>query len=190
MLKNASEVTLVLNNIFYLKIFNFVQSFAECKVSLADGTHLNGFSFVCTLEWRANSAALENCFPQNWQENTSGRPTATTSPVGSWTVSFLFGARLITSLLFAFFPFAEPCCLVALLPTSGNWVLNNFRASRISFAFLHPRADTGGRRTSEAEVAAAVDAGLDRVVVLRSPILFSAVSSLRLSCDSSWVYKK
>jgi hypothetical protein len=37
MLKNASEVTLVPKNILFLKILNlFVQSFAECKVSLAD----------------------------------------------------------------------------------------------------------------------------------------------------------
>jgi hypothetical protein len=37
MLKNASEVTLVPKNIFFLKILNFMQSFVECKVSLADG---------------------------------------------------------------------------------------------------------------------------------------------------------
>jgi hypothetical protein len=36
MLKNASEVTLVPNNILFLKFLNFVQSFVECKVSLAD----------------------------------------------------------------------------------------------------------------------------------------------------------
>jgi hypothetical protein len=38
LLKNASEVTLVPKNIFFLKILNFVQSFVECKVSLADGS--------------------------------------------------------------------------------------------------------------------------------------------------------
>ncbi len=38
LLKNASEVTLVPENIFSLKILNLVQSFVECKVSLADGT--------------------------------------------------------------------------------------------------------------------------------------------------------
>ncbi len=38
MLKNVSEVILVTKNIFFLKIVNFVQSFVECKVSLADGT--------------------------------------------------------------------------------------------------------------------------------------------------------
>jgi hypothetical protein len=32
-----SEVTLVIKNIFFLKILNLVQSFVECKVSLADG---------------------------------------------------------------------------------------------------------------------------------------------------------
>jgi hypothetical protein len=37
MLKNASEVTFVPKNIFFLKILNQVQSFVECKVSLADG---------------------------------------------------------------------------------------------------------------------------------------------------------
>jgi hypothetical protein len=38
MLKNASEVTLVTKKKnFFLKILNFVQSFVECKVSLADG---------------------------------------------------------------------------------------------------------------------------------------------------------
>jgi hypothetical protein len=37
LLKNASEVTLVTKNIFFLKILNLVQSFVECKVSLADG---------------------------------------------------------------------------------------------------------------------------------------------------------
>ncbi len=36
-LKNASEVTLVIKNIFFLKNLNFVRSFVECKVSLADG---------------------------------------------------------------------------------------------------------------------------------------------------------
>jgi hypothetical protein len=36
--KNASEVTLVPENIFFLKILNFVQSFVEWKVSLVDGT--------------------------------------------------------------------------------------------------------------------------------------------------------
>ncbi len=38
MFKNASEVTLVSKNIYFLKILNFVQSFVECEVSLADGT--------------------------------------------------------------------------------------------------------------------------------------------------------
>jgi hypothetical protein len=38
MLKNVSEVILVTKNIFFLKILNFVQSFVECNVSLADGT--------------------------------------------------------------------------------------------------------------------------------------------------------
>ncbi len=38
MLKNASEVTLVPKNIIFLKTLDFVQSFVECKVSLADGT--------------------------------------------------------------------------------------------------------------------------------------------------------
>jgi hypothetical protein len=38
MLKNASKVTFVPKEIFSLKILNFVQSFVECKVSLADGT--------------------------------------------------------------------------------------------------------------------------------------------------------
>jgi hypothetical protein len=37
MLKNASEITLVPKNVFFLQILNFVQSFVECKVSLADG---------------------------------------------------------------------------------------------------------------------------------------------------------
>jgi hypothetical protein len=37
LLKNASEVTLVPKKIFSLKILKFVQSFVECKVSLADG---------------------------------------------------------------------------------------------------------------------------------------------------------
>ncbi len=36
--KTASEVTLLPKNIFSLKILNFVQSFVERKVSLADGT--------------------------------------------------------------------------------------------------------------------------------------------------------
>jgi hypothetical protein len=36
MLKNASEVILVPKNIFFLIILNSVQSFVECKVSLAD----------------------------------------------------------------------------------------------------------------------------------------------------------
>jgi hypothetical protein len=38
MLENVSEVTSVNKNIFFLKILNFVQSFVECKVSLADGS--------------------------------------------------------------------------------------------------------------------------------------------------------
>ncbi len=40
MLKNASEVTLVPKNIFFLKIVNIVESFVECKVSLADGIYV------------------------------------------------------------------------------------------------------------------------------------------------------
>jgi hypothetical protein len=36
MLKNVSEVTIVPKH-FFLKILNFVQSFVECEVSLADG---------------------------------------------------------------------------------------------------------------------------------------------------------
>jgi hypothetical protein len=35
--KNASEVILVPKNIVFLKFLNFVQSFVECKVSLAGG---------------------------------------------------------------------------------------------------------------------------------------------------------
>jgi hypothetical protein len=37
-LRNVSEVTLVPKNIFFLKILNFLQSFVEFKVSLADGS--------------------------------------------------------------------------------------------------------------------------------------------------------
>ncbi len=39
MLKNASEVSWVPKNLFFLKILNLVQSFVECKGSLADGMH-------------------------------------------------------------------------------------------------------------------------------------------------------
>jgi hypothetical protein len=39
LLENASEVALVPKNIFFLEILNFVQSFVECKVSLADGMY-------------------------------------------------------------------------------------------------------------------------------------------------------
>jgi hypothetical protein len=41
MLQNASEGILVPKDIFFLKILNFVQSFVDCKVSLADGNHGN-----------------------------------------------------------------------------------------------------------------------------------------------------
>ncbi len=42
MLKNASEVTLVPKKIFFLlKDLNFLQSFVEYKVSLADGIFKN-----------------------------------------------------------------------------------------------------------------------------------------------------
>jgi hypothetical protein len=41
MLKNVSEVILVTKNMFFLKILNFVQSFVEGKVSLADGTPMS-----------------------------------------------------------------------------------------------------------------------------------------------------
>jgi hypothetical protein len=44
MLKNVSEVTLVTKSIFFLKILNLVQSFVECKVSLADGSLGGHFS--------------------------------------------------------------------------------------------------------------------------------------------------
>jgi hypothetical protein len=44
MLKNASEVTLVPKNVFFLKSLNLVQSFVECKVSLADGSS----TFCCS----------------------------------------------------------------------------------------------------------------------------------------------
>jgi hypothetical protein len=46
MLKNASAVTLVPKNIFFLKILNFVQSFVECKVSLADGSFIGLIKFT------------------------------------------------------------------------------------------------------------------------------------------------
>ncbi len=49
MIKNASEVTLVPKNIFMLKILNFVQSFVECKVSLADGIYLYAYSQVTSM---------------------------------------------------------------------------------------------------------------------------------------------
>jgi hypothetical protein len=42
--KNASEVTLVPRKCF-LKILNLVQSFVECKVSLADGTNKLSLKF-------------------------------------------------------------------------------------------------------------------------------------------------
>jgi hypothetical protein len=38
MLVNASDVTLVPKNMFFLKIMNLGQNFVECKVSLADST--------------------------------------------------------------------------------------------------------------------------------------------------------
>jgi hypothetical protein len=38
MLKNASEITLLPKKYFFLKIFDFAQSFVECKVGLADGS--------------------------------------------------------------------------------------------------------------------------------------------------------
>jgi hypothetical protein len=41
MLKNAPEATLVPKNVLFLKILNFVQSFVESKVSLADGMTIN-----------------------------------------------------------------------------------------------------------------------------------------------------
>jgi hypothetical protein len=41
MLKNASDAMLVPKIFFFLKILNFVQSFVECKVILAEGILLN-----------------------------------------------------------------------------------------------------------------------------------------------------
>jgi hypothetical protein len=40
MLKNASEVTLVLKSNFFQRFLNFVQSYVEGKVSLADGMYI------------------------------------------------------------------------------------------------------------------------------------------------------
>ncbi len=50
MLKNASEETLVPNNIFFLKLLNFVQSFVECKVSLVDGNVIERFCELLALK--------------------------------------------------------------------------------------------------------------------------------------------
>ncbi len=61
MLKNRSEVTLVRivpKNIFFLKNFNFVQSFVECKVSLADG---NLISYSVFHSWKTNWVFLFFC---------------------------------------------------------------------------------------------------------------------------------
>jgi hypothetical protein len=52
LLKNASEVTLVPKNIFSLQILNFVQSFVECKVSLADGMSI--IHFPCPQKYCKN----------------------------------------------------------------------------------------------------------------------------------------
>jgi hypothetical protein len=59
MLKNVSEVTLVTKNIFFLKILNFVQSFVECKVSLADGIQFIIAGTGCGLQDRVASSAAQ-----------------------------------------------------------------------------------------------------------------------------------
>jgi hypothetical protein len=54
--KNASEVTLVPKDTFFLKFLNFVQSFVDCKVSLADGIPRDTEIFV-----ESNEPALGAC---------------------------------------------------------------------------------------------------------------------------------
>jgi hypothetical protein len=46
MLENGSEVTIV--PFFSLKILNFMQSFVECKVSLADGMYVRYITVALT----------------------------------------------------------------------------------------------------------------------------------------------
>jgi hypothetical protein len=61
LLKNASKVTLVPKNIFFLKILNLVQSFVECKVSLADGTS------------REMCRERVEAYPTKWSVSTSNQ---------------------------------------------------------------------------------------------------------------------
>jgi hypothetical protein len=55
MLKNASEVSLVPKSIFLLKILNFMQSFVECKESLADGIYEYMYSYSSWQQGGSNS---------------------------------------------------------------------------------------------------------------------------------------
>jgi iron only hydrogenase large subunit-like protein len=63
MLKNVSEVILVTKNIFFLKILNFVQSFVECKVSLADGTVICRSLVLQRLQEVAHYPLTSSCCP-------------------------------------------------------------------------------------------------------------------------------
>jgi hypothetical protein len=104
LLKNASEVTLVLKNIFFLKILNLVQSFVECKVSLADGITKGLLWNACEKQhsrlhasnWPASSSLLQNLemepyFPENGKiRNIDHRPiNSATSHLHPFS-SFLF----------------------------------------------------------------------------------------------------
>jgi hypothetical protein len=79
MLKNASGVTLVPKNIFILKILNFVQSFVECEVSLADGT-LTFFRPSC----RTTVCVCREPARTMVQSQTTAAPCTAATPTSTW----------------------------------------------------------------------------------------------------------
>jgi hypothetical protein len=103
MLKNASEVILVPKNISFLKILKFVQSFVECKGSLADGillnylVHSNTFQFSSKHHVRWDFGTIE--FLRLWGTLSFFRPIfqEISSETRSWYCPILEGHGLPAS---------------------------------------------------------------------------------------------
>jgi hypothetical protein len=60
-------VILVPKNIFLLKILNFMQSFVECKVSLADGNHVD-FATDATMQERNSRVGAIDYQCDDWNK--------------------------------------------------------------------------------------------------------------------------
>jgi hypothetical protein len=91
MLKNASEGILAPKNTFFLKILNFVQSFVDCKVSLADGSSRHTWVLNCSAV-RSTSSSRSFIFHLPFQTINYGMAEP-------WFGSYQQPARMVSDIL-------------------------------------------------------------------------------------------